>query len=46
MIGLMNEYSLQVFFRQVRYSQLMKQQEKMIQDMEKSVTRREFVITR
>ncbi|XP_015752851.1 PREDICTED: coiled-coil domain-containing protein 40-like [Acropora digitifera] len=31
---------------QVRYSQLMRQQEKMIQDMEKSVVRREVIITR
>lgn len=34
------------FYFQVRYSQLMKQQEKMIQDMEKSITRRELIITR
>ncbi|KAJ7340194.1 Coiled-coil domain-containing protein 40 [Desmophyllum pertusum] len=31
---------------EVRYSQLMRQQEKMIQDMEKSVVRREVIITR
>ena len=35
-----------VSFLQVRYTQLMKQQEKMIQDMEKSITRREYIITR
>jgi len=31
---------------EVRYAQLMKQQEKMIQDMEKAVTRRDVIITR
>ena len=31
---------------QVRYNQLMKQQEKMIQDMEKTVSRREVIATR
>ncbi|XP_046379305.2 coiled-coil domain-containing protein 40-like isoform X2 [Haliotis rufescens] len=31
---------------QVRYSQLMKQQEKMIQDMEKAVSRRDTIVTR
>ncbi|XP_070579736.1 coiled-coil domain-containing protein 40-like [Ptychodera flava] len=31
---------------QVRYTQLMKQQEKMIQDMEKAVSRRDTIVTR
>ncbi len=32
--------------RQVRYDQLMRQQEKMIQDMEKAVYRREAIMLR
>jgi len=31
---------------ELRYSQLMKQQEKMIQEMEKSVAHRENIVTR
>jgi len=31
---------------ELRYAQLMKQQEKMIQEMEKSVSKREIIVTR
>jgi len=31
---------------ELRYAQLMKQQEKMVQDMEKSVSHREIIVTR
>jgi predicted nucleic acid-binding Zn-ribbon protein len=44
--GEMRAMRSEIHRMQVRYSQLMKQQEKMIQDMEKAVSRRDTILTR
>merc|ERR1719239_749976 len=44
--GEMRAMKSEIHRMQVRYSQLMKQQEKMIQDMEKAVSRRDTILTR
>ncbi|BFZ02980.1 hypothetical protein BsWGS_06019 [Bradybaena similaris] len=44
--GEMRAMRSEIHRMQVRYTQLMKQQEKMIQDMEKAVSRRDTIVTR
>ena len=44
--GEMRAMKAEIHRMQVRYTQLMKQQERMIQEMEKAVSRRDTIVTR